>query len=98
MIRLNVDNIEARYALHRQRQPKAITWDKVIDYAINGDEFGTPLKNWQWHRLTLFNKNTIAKWVPLIQQYIRANDLLNEDVADAIVQSVVLKQKQKGKL
>jgi len=95
MTNIRKEGIETHYRNYRMIRPSAISWEKVLHYAIYGDEFGKPLKIWQWCMLTKVSKNTMIKWLPLIQDYIKDN-VLNESIADAIVKSNITKQKNKG--
>lgn len=88
--------IKERYELHRLKRPEAAPWDKVIHYALNGNEFGKKLKYVDWQDILKVNKNTAPIWVPLIMEYIMDNAILNEATADAIVQSNKPKQKDEG--
>lgn len=85
--------IDKRYEQHRLQHPDAAPWDKVINYALNGNEFGRPIRYIEWQNILKVNKNTPHVWVPLIMQWIMDNELLSEVVADAIVQANRLKPK-----
>lgn len=87
-------DIEERYRLHRLKRPDAAPWDKVIHYALNGNEFGRPLKNVDWEEVMKINKNTVPRWMPLVMDYIVNSSILNEKMADVIVS--LNKTKQKG--
>lgn len=82
-----------KYRAHRIKHPDAVPIDKLLNYEINGNEFGRPLTNVEWALITKVNKNTVRPWRIQLKEYIRYAGILNEDVADAIVKSNITKQK-----
>lgn len=94
MTKITYENIEAWYQKHREVHSDAIPWDLVLYYKINGaGMFNKPLKIWEWSRLMKAAPNTCIKWLPMIQEYIDRDAVLNEGQADAIVKSNLKKQK-----
>ena len=96
MTNIRAKGIEKHYREHRLLHPDAAPWDKVVHYAMNGNEFGKRLRIDEWVLLTKASKNTIVKWLPLIKDYIASNSILNVDAADAIVATNITKQNKKG--
>ena len=93
---IRTEGIENHYYQWRLEHPEAAPWDKVINYAINGDEFGDELTIHKWVKVTKAHRNTVLKWLPLIRDYVNNSSILNERTANAIVASNITKQKNKG--
>jgi hypothetical protein len=84
---------EKHYAEWRKIHQDAAPYDKIIHYAINGDEFGDPLTERQWMKVTKASRPTVQKWLPIIHNTIKEKGILSEPVADAIVSQTLKKQK-----